>query len=152
MKNPVLRLPVRYFPKLLERVKQPLGISGVVTGVTRAELMKLYKMLDVPVTKDGYILYHPTLQALINNHILKDTIKHWIEGLNNKDDEDDVTDAMKEWLKLRLPGIFEHEAVFAQGERQDLAKMIAADILRNAFKVWKEKSLQKKEIKSKQET
>lgn len=110
--HPSLTLPVLYFPKLLERLEHPFGISGVLAGATRSELLLLYKAFDdLPVTDDGFILYHSTLQCLIDHYALVNTIDKWTKGLHKHNMDAafvlQKNKTLEEFLKYRVPGVFE---------------------------------------------
>ena len=62
-------LPATYFPALLKRLRPPLGVEGC-KKFTRGEMMRVLRLLRVPVNKDRRITYHATLAALIDNNVL----------------------------------------------------------------------------------
>mmetsp|Transcript_16867 Transcript_16867/g.20811 ORF Transcript_16867/g.20811 Transcript_16867/m.20811 type:complete len:364 (+) Transcript_16867:484-1575(+) len=81
LRNPKY-LPFSYFPKLIERLKTPLGLGGLeVDSFTPGEIMKMVSSVKVPVTKTGFIQCEQTLSALIDHALGGDRIPDEIQRL-----------------------------------------------------------------------
>lgn len=106
--HPQMHLPASQLPLLLTNLPPPLGLRGL-RHVTRGDVLRIIRNLNIPVNRLGDIHYHTTLSTLIDRVVLDDvivkTLKASLEPFGNLLHEskfDAATGELNDLLKLNL--------------------------------------------------
>ncbi len=130
-----LYLPSSFFFSLFKRLSPPLGLQNS-KNFSNAEMLKVIRIAQIPVTRTGFIQYHSTLRALISLQF----------RVNSTKDEQEMPPALQE-LALDL-NVDRKRRNFIKRLLRDmhldayLAEVIAARKIRESMRLMRESKKQ----------